>query len=158
MFMARIEKDADNASSNQASLVPQIWPVITAVMMAEVHRSATEEQARGFFHSLGGRIAAMVSVDDIQGLDSLCERINMLWAQLGFGNVEMTLDDDGIDLRHSDAPHMPPPDNDDLWSTMVGPLLEGAYDSWFRTLGSSASLRTRVVKEGEGCIELRHAS
>lgn len=158
MFMSRIEKQADALSVESTSSFPQIWPVLAAMMMVEVQDGATPEQAHGLFHSLGGRIAALISVDDVHSLDDLCDQINQLWTDLGFGHVAMALDDEGINLKHSGVPHMPSPGDDGLWSTMIGPLLEGAYDSWFRVMGSSTKLRTRLVNQSEGCIELRHAA
>lgn len=158
MFMTRIAKEAEPASAHDTAPLPQIWLALSAMMVAEVHDGATPEQANGLFRSLGGRLAALISIDDVRSLDGLCDQINGLWANLGLGHVAMTLDDEGVGLTHGGVPHMPPPGDDDLWSMMVGPLLEGAYDSWFRAMGSNTKLRTRLVKQNEGCIELRHAA
>ena len=158
MFMTRIENEGGAASSQDASSNALLWPALVTAMIAEVQEGATSEQAQGLFRSLGGRIAVMISIEDIRSLDSLCDHINILWAQLGFGHVAMTLDDAGIDLRHSGVPHMPSPTDDGAWSAMIAPVLEGAYDVWFRAMGSSTKLRTRLVKQDEDCITLRHAA
>lgn len=157
MFIARVMKEADAPFSEEAALVPHIWSALTSAMMAEVHSGATGEQARKFFGALGERIAAMQPVDDIEDLNMLCERINLLWAHLGWGTVDMTLNDGGIDLRHEDVPAMPASLDDGHWWPAVGAILEGAYDHWFRCLGSCAKLHTRVIQQTEGDFELRHA-
>lgn len=157
MFMARKITAGSDPFTREAILVPQIWPAIAHAMVAEVRSGATEEQAHGFFSALGQRIAAMMPVDDIEDINALSERVNLLWSQLGWGHVSMALNDDGVDLRHDGVPHMPSIGDDDQWLSAAGPLLAGAYDSWFRTLGSNPKLRTHVIHQADGSFEFRHA-
>jgi hypothetical protein len=158
MFMARMLEQADSPQSNGALPVPQIWSAIAIAAIAEVRGGANDEQARGFFRALGQRIATALPVDDVEDLATLCEQVNLLWADLGWGVVSMAVGEDGIDLHHDGMPHAPSLADDGAWLWAAGPMLEGAYDHWFRALGSHAKLRTRVVSHTDGVFDLRHAA
>ena len=157
MFIARIDpKQAELATAaDSATLDP--WSPLLGAIIGEVGGSATEAQVRGFFQAVGQRIAARAPVDDIEDADALLDRINALWSALGWGVAAMTVDDDGIDIQHRDLPHMANPGDDRQWMAAVGPLLEGAYESWFRSMGSGPALHTRVTGQSGDLIELRHA-
>lgn len=158
MFVQRIASDAGAVPASTANLAPAAWPAIVNAMIAEVSATASEEQAQGFFRTLGQHIAATVRVDDIENLDTLSDRVNSLWDQLGLGHAAMALSESGIDVHHDGVPAMPPAIGDNnLWLSAIGPLLEGAYDCWFRAMGSGIRLRTRVVHRADGIFDLRHA-
>lgn len=157
MFIARIDpKHAEPATAADAPTVETWLPLLTAII-AEVGTSATEDQVHGFFHAVGSRIAALAPVDDIEDADALVDRINALWARLGWGSAAMLIDDAGIDIHHHGVPHMPEGRDDKAWMAAIGPLLQGAYESWFRSMGSGPALRTRVIGQSEDVVELRHA-
>lgn len=152
MFISRILEEADHPIGT-----PFLWSAIVGAAIAEVRSGATEEQARGFFHALGQRIAGLMPVDDIEDLEALSHRVNRLWAELGWGGVTILLGEGGVDLHHAGVPVMPAHGDEGHWPSAAGAILEGAYDRWFRALGSHANLHTRVVHQADGQYDLRHA-
>jgi hypothetical protein len=158
MFMARVTEQAGHSPADDGNPAGQLWPAIVGAMLAEVRHGATQQQAHGFFTAVGLRIAALLPMDGIEDLDALTQRVNVLWAQLGWGGVAMTMVEDGIDLHHGGVPHMPSIGDDGQWLSAVGSILEGAYDGWFRSLGSGAHFRTRVIRQSDDGFDLRHAA
>lgn len=156
MFLAKIEPKGAVPVAAAHGPEAQGWPAVVDAMIAEIRAGATEDQARGFFAAVGHRIADLAPMSDVVDAATLSDRINALWATLGWGSVTLQLDDEGIDLQHRGTPAMLGADAEARWSPAVAALLEGAYDGWFRALGSGPNLRTRVINRNGDVIELRH--
>ncbi len=122
---------------------------------SEICEAVPELQARGFFAALGRRIAALETLEGISDAAALSIRLNEFWFALDWGQIELTLLADGILVRHQGLPRNIAPDPRGHWATMLSGVLEGAYDTWFRTLGSGPSLTTRATWNGD-TLELRH--
>lgn len=122
---------------------------------AEVCEAVPEEQARGFFLAIGRRMAALEPLDGVNDASVLCARINTFWQALDWGEIELALGKEAIIVRHRDLPNRIAPDPDGHWARMLLGVLEGAYDSWFRVLGSGPTLRTVAEWKGD-TVELRH--
>ncbi|HWU01626.1 MAG TPA: hypothetical protein VN222_02705 [Novosphingobium sp.] len=139
-----------------AGLAPAYVPgVLSALVAAEIFASASPEQAHAFYVAVGRRLAALAPVEHVNGIGDLCDAANRLWAAMGWGRVEMDTQGEGIVLRHR---RLPPtmPENEEHWGEMIAALLQGAYDAWFRVLGSPEQLVTRVISQTESAIEFRH--
>jgi hypothetical protein len=132
------------------------WPALVGAMVAEVRSGATEDQARGFFNTVGERLARMAPMDDVEDADVLRDRINALWSTIDFGRVAFRFDDQGIDIHHEGLPHVLGTEDDGLWTAVLGQILEGAYGAWFRSLGSGSHLHTRVTGWTDQGVDLRH--
>ncbi len=158
MFHKRIESDADMKELAILSGYPLLrsHPALLAAMIGEVSEGATDEQARGFFNAVGTRLAAMLPLAEVDDADELVAQMNGLWDALGLGRVGLELDDEGIDIIHSDLPVVLDAGDDGLWMKAAPHILEGAYESWFRSLGSGATLTTRLTRAAPGLVELRH--
>ncbi len=130
--------------------------LLVAMIASEVFATATPAQAENFFTAVGRRIAAFVPVDDIADIAALEVRVNRLWQALHWGGARLDMGVDGIAIHHHGMPAGLENDLDGRWPAMAEAVLRGAYDSWFRTLGSGASLRTTVVCWSQDVMELRH--
>ncbi len=122
---------------------------------AEVCEGVPEAQARGFFHAIGKRMAALETLEGVSEASALTGRINAFWRALDWGEVEIVVGDEAISVVHRDLPNRIAADPQEHWATMLLCVLEGAYDSWFRALGSGPALRTMAHWKGDA-VELRH--
>lgn len=130
--------------------------LLTALTASEIFKSATAAQARGFYVAVGKRIASLAPVEDISDLDALTQRINRVWHAMHWGEASLSMDDEGIIVHHHGMPDALEGDLEGHWPDVKNAILEGAYDGWFRTLGSGPQLKTWIVHTHEGQIELRH--
>ncbi|WP_257558332.1 cellulose biosynthesis protein BcsD [Sphingobium sp. CFD-2] len=130
--------------------------LLMALTLAEVQASASLEQARGFYLAVGRRLAALEPVDHVADLSALGVRLNTLWTALDWGRVIFCMEDEGIAIRHEGLPERIDMDEDGSWPEPLGTVLEGAYDSWFRALGSGEALRTSRVALSGGTLDLWH--
>ncbi|MFC0205125.1 cellulose biosynthesis protein BcsD [Novosphingobium soli] len=124
-------------------------------MASEVAEGVPEEQAHGFFVAIGRRMAALEPLDGVSDASVLSARINAFWQALDWGEIELAVGQEAIVVRHRDLPTRIAPDPQGNWARMLLGVLEGAYDSWFRVLGSGPALRTSAEWK-EDMLELRH--
>ncbi|BBC71894.1 conserved hypothetical protein [Altererythrobacter sp. B11] len=151
MFVSAITSSTWSAADEERSLA-----ILGRLMLEEIAGCGTAEQCRGLLVAIGRRLAGLLPVANEAELAVLAERINGFWATLKWGSVGFELDDEGIDIIHRG---LPPPERDQLqdWGELLPPVLEGAYDHWFRQMGSdSTRLHTRVIRTAAGQVELRH--
>ena len=127
-----------------------------SLMLAEIASAATAEQMQGFFRAIGARLAKSHPIDNARNMDRLTQHGNMVWDRLHWGSVRFELDDEGIDIFHHGLPEKLEGDADGIWAKVAPFILEGAYDAWFRQMGSGERLRTRISRSQDGHIELRH--
>jgi len=130
--------------------------VLAALTAAEIYSEAGPAQAFGFYCAIGRRLAALVDLHDVRDLDGLTDRINSLWVLCGYGQTRIQRAETGIRVLHRAAPATIEGDHAGHWATLFPALLEGAYDAWFRQLGSGPALSTRIVRQDGDLIELHH--
>ena len=145
------------------SRIPAATPGIRSLallqieMFAELFEGASAAQARGFLLRIGARLAALSPLPaDAESAEVLTAAMNALWDALDWGAATIVLDEDGIDIVHAGMPLTLTGDEAGTWQAGALCILEGAYDSWFRAMGSSPELTTRVIHHAAGRIELRH--
>jgi len=156
MFAAPIDTHGKEIAILAEYPLLRSYPALLVAMIAEVSESATEEQRDGFFAAIGARIAAMTSVADIEDGELLGRRMNDLWDALGWGDVRLEFHDEGIDILHRNLPTSIDRNDEGLWTQVAPAILTGAYETWFRSLGSGPNLTTRILRQGAGFVELRH--
>lgn len=132
--------------------------VLVAMSGAEILESASRAETCGFYAAVGRRIATLIDVAGVSDLDVLAHRINALMGLLGWGRANLEFDETGILVRHRGAPQALEADLAGIWPLLLPALLEGAYDAWFRALGSGPALVTRVLRHDGDRIELHHGS
>ncbi len=130
--------------------------LLTAATAAEIIAEARPEQAHGFYVAAGRRMAAHVDLSDSRDLDAVSDRINALWAMCGWGQARLSSTETGIRIVHRGAPLTLEGDLGGHWPALFAALLEGAYDAWFRQLGSGPALTTRIVRRDSDMVELHH--
>lgn len=130
---------------------------IAAMVAAELSETITPGQARGFFHEIGRRLAALQPLDEVGGASALGAKINGFWQALDFGEAEIVLQSDAVVVRHRHAPKQTPLVDAARWPMILLAVLEGAYDAWFRQLGSGPNLKTVAEWNGD-TVEIRHGA
>ncbi|KUR74692.1 hypothetical protein [Novosphingobium sp. FSW06-99] len=130
--------------------------VLTAMTAAEVFAQASPEAARGFYLAVGRRVAGLVDLAQVHDIDALVERINALWSSCGCGHARISAVETGLKIVHSGAPVLLLGDQDHYWARLFPAMIEGAYDAWFRALGSGPALSTRILRQHGDVIELHH--
>lgn len=129
--------------------------LLSLSVAAEVFEAVPEAQARGFFLSVGRRIAALETLEGVTDVAALAARLDGFWQALEWGRVEIEPGSDGFLVRHHGLPRNIAPDPQGHWAAMLAAVLESAYDSWFRALGSGPALHTRARWNGDA-LELHH--
>jgi len=129
--------------------------ILAAALTAELAEAVPTAQRRGFYLAVGRRMAASETLDGVDDLAQLAVRVNAFWAAIGWGAADVAIERDAIVVLHQGAP--PPPGDAPAgpWLGMLLAVLEGAYDAWFRRLGSGPTLHTRAEWKGD-TVELRH--
>ena len=130
---------------------------MAAMVVMELSETVTPGQARGFFNVIGKRLAALEPLNDVSGAAALSARINGFWSALDWGEAEIVLQSDAICVRHRHAPRDTPLVEAGRWPMILLAVLEGAYDAWFRDLGSGPALKTVAEWDGD-VVEIRHGA
>lgn len=130
--------------------------LLTAMTAAEIFAEAGPDAAHGFYLAVGRRVAAMVDLSDVDDINVLAERVNALWSACGYGQAQFQAVETGIKIVQNGTPLTIHSDQDDNWRALFPALIEGAYDTWFRQLGSAMSLTTTITRYEGDVIELHH--
>ena len=154
MLMGRI--DHSTSETGPGPLKARSLAVLIGTMVDEILAATEEEQWQGFFRAIGVRLAQELRLDKIENTDDLVFEMNALWRALGWGTVSLELDDEGIDIYHQDMPMELEHDDAGHWPQVAPHILIGAYESWFRSLGSGSNLTTRILKQTANVTHLRH--
>ncbi|VWX53627.1 cellulose biosynthesis protein BcsD [Novosphingobium sp. 9U] len=143
-------------SSTAAPATPRAsFAPLVAALAAELAETVPAPQRRGFYLAIGRRIAAAETLEGVEDASQLAWRVNAFWSAMGWGEAEVAIERDAIVVHHRDAPPAPEHVPSGPWLGMLLAVLEGAYDTWFRKLGSGPTLHTRAEWKGD-TVELRH--
>jgi len=135
---------------------PQGQAILASVTAAEIFGTAPAPQAHGFYAAVGRRLAGHIDLALVFDTDMLVARINSFWAAMEWGEATLELGEDAIFIQHRGLPDGMDGDIDGCWPKMATAILEGAYDAWFRALGSDEKLATKLVEWRDGVVRLRH--
>ncbi|MFC3580888.1 cellulose biosynthesis protein BcsD [Sphingomonas hylomeconis] len=125
-------------------------------IVAEIAAGANAAQRRAFYRAVGSRIAALHPLGNVQDIAGLTTAVNTLWADYGCGQAKFAMADDGIVITHTNLPPSLSAVLGEAAEHTMGPLLEGAYDSWLRSLGSGPALTTRTLWWSNTEARLKH--
>lgn len=156
MFMGRLDQDRRDLGPRTGQAVVRSLPAVMTLMIDEILGSTDDEQWGGFFRKIGERIARELSLDGIEEVEDLVDAMNRLWEILGWGQVRLELDDEGIDVYHRDMPMDLESDDAGNWGKVAPYILVGAYEHWFHMLGSGSTIETRILRRSPDMIHLRH--
>jgi hypothetical protein len=142
-------------ASTPESAAASSHAILAAALVAELAEAVPTNQRRGFYLAVGRRMAAAETLDGVDDLAQLARRVNAFWAASGWGEADVAIDRDAILVLHRHAPSPPADTAAGAWLGMLLAVLEGAYDAWFRRLGSGPTLHTHAEWKGD-TVELRH--
>jgi hypothetical protein len=125
-------------------------------MLEEILDVAAPDQIAAFLHSVGGRIAIAYPVGSGASNAEIFDAINAAWAESGLGASRITFAPDGLHIDHDGLPPAPFGMEAKRWRVSLIAVLEGAYASWFGTLGAAADFRMHVVQITVDGAEFRY--
>ncbi|AHE54906.1 cellulose biosynthesis protein BcsD [Sphingomonas sanxanigenens] len=156
MFMGRLDQDRQDPGVKTGPSLVRSLPAVVTLMLDEILASTDDAQSAGFFRKIGERIAGELDVDGIEEAEDLVDAMNGLWRILGWGEVRLELDDEGIDVYHRGMPMDLESDEAGNWGKVAPHILVGAYEHWFHRLGSGTTIATRILRRSSDLILLRH--
>lgn len=126
--------------------VPLQWLPILQAIGAELPTHTDARELRELLFRIGTRFAggSETLFQAAQSLPQLEESLNDFWTRIQWGWVALSEDDSFIRVEHHAAP-LAEAFGDDALPWSVG-LLEGFYETVFRTLGAGASM---VIRKGD---------
>ena len=156
MSVVAVGREPESTSGHRDGRGIPSATLLMSLMIDEIFATASQDQAHGFFRAIGRRLSTLSPVVDREDIGVLAQVMNRLWTEIGWGHVTLQLKVDGIDIAHSGYPPQLTGSDPALWQKAAAAILEGAYDSWFRSVGGGSSLRTFVLSQSSDRIELRH--
>lgn len=142
-------------TQSAAARAPVSHGIFAAAVVAELAEAIPAAQRHGFYQAVGRRMAATELLEGVNDVSQLGWRVNAFWGAIGWGEADLAIERDHIVVRHRDLPAAAEGASADMWQDMLLSALEGAYDAWFRRLGSGPTLRTWAEWAGD-TLELRH--
>lgn len=144
-----------SAAAAESATASHSHASLAAALVAELAEAVPAPQRHGFYLAVGRRMAAGETLDGVDDLTQLARRVNAFWQASGWGEAAVEIEHDAILVLHRHAPSPPHDTPAGPWLGMLLAVLEGAYDAWFRGLGSGPTLHTRAEWKGD-TVELRH--
>ncbi|MEB0137554.1 MULTISPECIES: cellulose biosynthesis protein BcsD [unclassified Undibacterium] len=129
----------------------QQWRIFLHAFASQFSSKAEPAELRAFMHDLGRTMAQSLPVTDGSSLPALAAAMNVMWAQLNWGWVELIEEADSLQVAHHASPLKAAFGEAALeWSPA---LIEGIYAQWFEGLGMDPSLhlvqRGAVLEDGQ---------
>jgi hypothetical protein len=131
--------------------IPLQWSPILRSLATElvIGSEADIDALRQLFLKIGIRFARDVEVqfEGVQTLTELTTALNDFWSKTHWGWVALTETKEGIEIEHRYAP-LAEAFGDEMLEWTVG-ILEGFYQTVFRSFGASERLIARLVSQQE---------
>jgi hypothetical protein len=131
--------------------IPLQWsPVLRALATELVIGSEADIDAlRQLFLKIGTRFARDVEThfEGVETLPELAHALNDFWSKTSWGWVVLTESSEGIEIEHRYAP-LAEAFGDEMLEWTVG-ILEGFYQTVFRSFGASEKMNARLVTQQE---------
>jgi hypothetical protein len=122
--------------------------VVLFALACELYENFTDEEARGFLSQIGSRIAHENPLAAVATIDELEALFNKALADLDWGYIIMTVDDDAVILRQYAFPgHLMEETGAAAWRRAFSAILEGVYTTWLRVQGGGPSLEVKVKND-----------
>jgi hypothetical protein len=131
--------------------IPLQWSPILRSLATElvIGSEADIDALRQLFLKIGVRFARDVEMqfEGVQTLPELTTALNDFWSKTNWGWVALTESKEGIEIEHRYAP-LAEAFGDEMLEWTVG-ILEGFYQTVFRSFGASERLIARLVSQQE---------
>lgn len=128
--------------------------LLLELFLEEIRFNASEEEEVAFLRAIGVRLARRFPLSGQGEADALEQDCNAVFFALGLGTTQIRVTEDALTIRHCLDRRRA--DMETSLATVWPALLEGAYDTWLRTLGSGPRLHTSIVSIADNAIEFRH--
>ncbi|RLK44706.1 cellulose biosynthesis protein BcsD [Cupriavidus plantarum] len=131
------------------------WRDFLGVLGEELVGQLNEAGAREFMARMGARFAQRFDLGPCNSLAELERAIAQIWLDVDWGWTGIEDNGDALVIRHHCAPLRTAfGESSDAWS---GAFLQGAYQHWFRMLGSSDTLQVSQQSDVDatGSVEFR---
>jgi hypothetical protein len=134
--------------------VPLQWSPVLHSLAQELAANADTEALHHLFFNVGSRFASNMQYqfEGIQTLTALTEALNDLWNRTSWGFVALTETKGAIDIVHRYAP-LAEAFGDEMLVWSIG-LLEGFYQTVFRSFGASEKMLARFVPEQSDALNI----
>lgn len=109
--------------------------LLLEALLSEARAAGTREQERGFLIAIGQRIADTYLLDGLTDLGAIEAGMNRVWRMLDLGQVQLSVEDDGIAIDHRRSAHRSALRHPQ-WDGAEPVVLEGVYGRWFAALGN----------------------
>jgi hypothetical protein len=136
---------------------PSMWRTFLRGLALELDAQAGPDASSAIRRAAGQQMAAMLALLGVHSLEALELEMNMVMAEIGWGSVELTLNEAErcVMLRHSDLPCIgsagEPP------GTWLAPVLEGLYQGWMgQQAGADPSFNARVTTYEDNAVIIRY--
>lgn len=131
------------------------WRGFLAALADEFATQLSETDLRALMRRIGTRFATTFPLPGSQTLAEAQRAMSACWDSQDWGWVELEERTDHLLIRHYCSPLVTALGSTHLRWTPA--FLEGAYQHWFRSLGSGAALTVQQSSQADsfGCVELR---
>jgi hypothetical protein len=143
--------------AQQSHAAPSMWRTFLRGLALELDAQAGPDASSAIRRAAGQQMAAMLALLGVHSLEALELEMNMVMAEIGWGSVELTLNEAErcVMLRHSDLPCIgsagEPP------GTWLAPVLEGLYQGWMgQQAGADPSFNARVITYEDNAVIIRY--
>ena len=119
------------------------WRVFLSELVSEFYDQVDGDVAESFLQRVGGRMAQALPLPPCNSLEEAAAALNRILDDIDWGWADIEEVGNHIRIVHGAYPVVPMYQNaPEAW---VIPVLEGAYTSWFRSLGGPGELRARAT-------------
>ncbi|WER47321.1 cellulose biosynthesis protein BcsD [Cupriavidus sp. WKF15] len=130
------------------------WRDFLEALSAELSEQLGEEGMLALMTSVGGRFAAQFSPGSCVTLEELERAIAQIWLDIDWGWTSIHDAGEALLIRHYCAPLSSAQNGTVHWAAV---FLQGAYQHWFQSLGSSDTLKVKALSrfDATGSIDFR---
>jgi Cellulose synthase subunit D len=134
--------------------IPLQWSPFLRALAQELIANADKHALHQLFTNVGSRFATTVlpQFSGISTLKELNDALNGLWAPMSWGYVKLTEASTAIEIEHRYAP-LAEAFGDEMLEWSVG-VMEGFYQSVFRSFGASEKMTASYVPEKSDAMQI----
>jgi hypothetical protein len=128
------------------------WRPFLASLTQELTQTLTPRLLTQLLRAAGVQFAGQYALAQADTVAAMQEAMNRVWAELGWGEVEIREARDWLVLTHYQAPLKAVfgPEN----MAWAGAFLEGAYEAWMHQLGADSRLRMTTAVSADASREM----
>ncbi len=138
-------RDQDLAYLAARAFDPQ-WRLFLDCLAGELFQNFAAEEAGGFFRQIGIRMAGQLQPGPSATVPELEQALNAVWQGIGWGRVQLVVNDQGLFILHRAFPGSHAPAS--AWRQAFAAVLEGLYTHWLQSQGGDPAMRAVHLDDG----------